>query len=212
MEKIIKCKSCDAEIASSAKVCPKCGAKNKKPLYKKWWFWVIAVIIIASIGGGTSEVKKDKNGEPTSKKETKQEETYFSAGDTITTDKYEIVITGVQTKNRVGTQYLSSEPAEGGIYVCVDLEYKNISSESISAFSLPSVRLIDSNGNLYDPDISASSYYATESDPNRKILSDLNPGIKVRDSKVFEVSSDLYNAGGFCIKVSADKKFTVKIN
>jgi len=35
MSKMIKCKSCSQEIASSAKSCPGCGAKNKKPIYKK---------------------------------------------------------------------------------------------------------------------------------------------------------------------------------
>ena len=27
------CKHCGAEIATSAKACPKCGGKNKKPIY-----------------------------------------------------------------------------------------------------------------------------------------------------------------------------------
>ena len=31
MSKMIKCKTCGADIASSAKSCPGCGAKNKKP-------------------------------------------------------------------------------------------------------------------------------------------------------------------------------------
>ncbi len=53
-DKITSCKTCGAEMAASAKVCPKCGAKNKKPFYKKWWFWVLAVIIIAGIAGGAS--------------------------------------------------------------------------------------------------------------------------------------------------------------
>lgn len=51
-----KCKTCGEEIAKSAKICPKCGAKNKKPIYKKWWFYVLitiaAIIIIASVSGG----------------------------------------------------------------------------------------------------------------------------------------------------------------
>jgi len=53
--KMINCKTCNAEIAASAKICPSCGAKNKKPIYKRWWFIVlvaIAVIVIgASLGG-----------------------------------------------------------------------------------------------------------------------------------------------------------------
>lgn len=55
------CSVCGAEMASNAKACPKCGAKNKKPIYKKWWFWVIiaAIIlgIIGNIGGDSSAVK-----------------------------------------------------------------------------------------------------------------------------------------------------------
>ena len=38
------CKTCGATIAKNAKRCPKCGAKNKKPIYKRVWFWIIAVI------------------------------------------------------------------------------------------------------------------------------------------------------------------------
>ena len=33
MSKMIKCKHCGQEIAKSAKVCPSCGGKNKKPFY-----------------------------------------------------------------------------------------------------------------------------------------------------------------------------------
>lgn len=54
-KKMINCKSCGAEIAASAKTCPKCGAKNKKPIYKQWWLYVLAVVIlfvaIGSAGG-----------------------------------------------------------------------------------------------------------------------------------------------------------------
>lgn len=49
--KMTTCKHCGAEIAASAKVCPKCGGKNKKPIYKRPWFIIlIVVIIIGAIG------------------------------------------------------------------------------------------------------------------------------------------------------------------
>ena len=51
MAKIIKCKTCNAEIASSAKRCPSCGAKNKKPIYKRPWFIVIVLFIIIGVIG-----------------------------------------------------------------------------------------------------------------------------------------------------------------
>ncbi len=53
--KMTKCKTCGADIASSARVCPACGAKNSKPIYKRWWFWVIAVIFLFSIIPGKSD-------------------------------------------------------------------------------------------------------------------------------------------------------------
>ena len=64
----------------------------------------------------------------------------------------------------------------------------------------------------YDGDISAGTYYAAETDPDRKVLSDLNPNIKVKDSAVFEISKTAYEAGGFTVCVDADKDFDVKIN
>ena len=39
--KMIICDHCGEEIAASAKACPKCGAKIKKPFYKKVWFWIL---------------------------------------------------------------------------------------------------------------------------------------------------------------------------
>ena len=47
MAKMTQCKACSKEIASNAKSCPGCGAKNSKPFYKKIWFWIVAIIIVA---------------------------------------------------------------------------------------------------------------------------------------------------------------------
>lgn len=56
MSKMTNCKSCGAEIATSAKSCPKCGAKNKKPIWKRVLVWLLAVIILfaAIVGMGDS--------------------------------------------------------------------------------------------------------------------------------------------------------------
>ena len=48
--KMIQCKTCGKEIAANAKACPSCGAKNKKPIYKKVWFWCVLVLILIAIG------------------------------------------------------------------------------------------------------------------------------------------------------------------
>jgi RNA polymerase subunit RPABC4/transcription elongation factor Spt4 len=49
MAKMIRCKVCSAEMASTAKMCPQCGAKNKKSVYTKWWFWIIVIVLIIPI-------------------------------------------------------------------------------------------------------------------------------------------------------------------
>lgn len=49
MGNLTNCKVCNAEIAKSAKTCPKCGGKNKKPIYKRWWMWVIVISMISVI-------------------------------------------------------------------------------------------------------------------------------------------------------------------
>ena len=63
MAKMVNCKSCGKEIASNAKICPGCGAKNKKPFYKAVWFWVIVVIIVlaAAAGGNSGDSDKEDN-------------------------------------------------------------------------------------------------------------------------------------------------------
>ena len=60
--KMTTCKTCGKEMAKSAKVCPSCGAKNKKPFFTKPWFIaIVALIIIGAIASGG----KSKSGNTT---------------------------------------------------------------------------------------------------------------------------------------------------
>ena len=54
-KKMTTCKACGKEIAKSAKSCPSCGGKNKKPLFKRWWFWVIVLLLLGSVANAGSE-------------------------------------------------------------------------------------------------------------------------------------------------------------
>ena len=58
-KKLINCKTCGEEIAKSAKSCPKCGAKNKKPIFKKWWFWLIVAVFIIGVASGGSDTEDE---------------------------------------------------------------------------------------------------------------------------------------------------------
>ena len=48
-QKMVLCRNCNTPIPKTAKVCPSCGAKNKKPFYKHFCFWVL--ILVVAIGG-----------------------------------------------------------------------------------------------------------------------------------------------------------------
>jgi len=53
--KLKNCSTCNAEIASTAKTCPSCGAKNKKPIYKRWWFIFGSILIVLIAIGSMGE-------------------------------------------------------------------------------------------------------------------------------------------------------------
>lgn len=58
MKQETKCKNCGETISSKAVVCPKCGVKNKKPIYKRGWFIAIAAIAVIAI---ISSSQNDEN-------------------------------------------------------------------------------------------------------------------------------------------------------
>ena len=51
----MNCKNCGNEVNKKAVICPNCGCKIKKPIFKKWWFWVIIVILVILIGFPSGE-------------------------------------------------------------------------------------------------------------------------------------------------------------
>lgn len=63
--KVTQCKVCGQEMANNSKSCPYCGAKNKRPIYKKWWFWVIVVfIVIGTASSGNDSASQDDATNP----------------------------------------------------------------------------------------------------------------------------------------------------
>ena len=114
--KMTQCKSCGAEIAKSAKACPHCGAKNKKPVYKKWWFWVIIAFIVIGAATGGNDSKTTTNNSTTIT-ETKPVETTKTAETTkpaetekpteAATEPTESMTTGQANALKAAKNYLS---------------------------------------------------------------------------------------------------------
>ena len=64
----MNCKKCGQEVDKKAVVCPGCGCKIKKPIYKKWWLWVIVAVVAIIIGtsGGSNDSTTVSNTDSTS--------------------------------------------------------------------------------------------------------------------------------------------------
>ena len=104
------CKSCGKVIAKKAKVCPYCGVKNKKPIFKRVWFWLLIIVVIAiffiSIGSSDSS-----NGNSVSKSGKTAATTDPVVGDQ--TDFTTLGTGGIAKKNGVyiGLKYVKEEAA-----------------------------------------------------------------------------------------------------
>jgi len=109
MAKMIHCKTCNMEIAKSAKICPACGAKNKKSFYTKWWVWAIAIVVI--IGIATSQ----GNGSPNSTAQTANATTSSTASPGIDTKSNATKQESKEPKFGTG-QYLVGKDISAGLY------------------------------------------------------------------------------------------------
>lgn len=57
---IVVCRNCNAQIAKNEKICPSCGAKNKKLFYKRAWFILLIIILVFGAISSIGRHKKEK--------------------------------------------------------------------------------------------------------------------------------------------------------
>ena len=161
--KLIKCKACGAEIAKSTRSCPQCGAKNKKPVFKKWWFWaVILIFLIASCSAGGSDeaTESDIPSAATSKEAATSEpasteiQGIYHVGDTL--QDGDLKITYISSGEYVETNdYLQPEP--GYKYIYLQFAFENTADhgdEYVSSYDFE----------CYADGFAAEQYYGGEED------------------------------------------------
>ena len=88
MSKMTECKTCGNQIATNAKACPNCGAKIKKPIYKKWWFWFLIVVILLVLITNISSGSDDNDDAQTTTTPTSSSETTTAAKSELWVKKY----------------------------------------------------------------------------------------------------------------------------
>lgn len=143
MSKLVKCKSCGAEIAKSAKVCPSCGAKRKKHTVLGVFLTIFGIFLIVSVFGGDSDGPKKvddlSNHEQVSGQSEQDgaddqgnEQDKFFVGDTVQLNGINVKLIGVHESD--GSQFM--KPTEGNSFVTFEAEIDNQSDKEIAVSSM----------------------------------------------------------------------------
>jgi len=123
--KLKNCPVCGKEMAANAKICPSCGAKNPKPIYKRWWFWVLLVLIIGGIGGAAGGGKKSSS--PVAQVEEKQTEPSSSQSSPQAEPSY-VSYTVDQLMDDLNSNALKAQETYKGKYVSLSGKLSNVDS------------------------------------------------------------------------------------
>lgn len=128
-----KCKHCQSEIDSKAKVCPNCGKRQGMPV----WLIVIIVIVIICIigavaGGGSSDEKNNSGSDSANtKKETKDTDTNdaYTLGDTFEFDGLELTFDKEYSFTTLKNEFSDLNNSD---VIKLGVTVKNVSDETTS--------------------------------------------------------------------------------
>lgn len=180
-------------------------------------FAALFILTLISSGGNkenSANLEDSSRQESTSsgvKRETKKEDLY-KVMDVFNTEKFEIKVVSVKARKSVGGEFFAEKAADGASFICINFQYKNISTKPTSS-AIKIKHLLDPNGVEYNEATGASAVYQTDSNFNTKILSETNPGITIKDGAVFEVADILWKNKGWKVVLLTDESdIEVSIN
>lgn len=184
--KMIKCKTCGEEIAKSAKVCPKCGAKQKKHTVLGVILIIFGVLLIAAVIGGNGDEGPKKVGDSNSsqsqdvKSSKEPEKTTFGVGEQVSLN--DVIVTLVGVEESTGSTFL--KPDDGNVYLICEFEIENNSSKDIAVSSILSF-------NTYVDDYTTNlSIGATTTSDKSQLDGSVAAGKKMNGVIGYEASSD----------------------
>lgn len=134
--KMCICKACGQEMAKSAKVCPHCGAKNKKvnPILVGVIVLVMLIIIVSAAGGNDEPVKVGENTTPVTTTEivSQADKNTFAVGEIAELRDVQVSLVGVTEST--GSSF--NTPNEGNVFVLCEFEITNNSKEEVAVSSM----------------------------------------------------------------------------
>ena len=136
-EKMHECKTCKQQIARNAKVCPNCGAKNKKanPILIGI-LCVIALIVIFSSTSNNEPTKVGDNNTQTNSTTVSShtEKNTFTVGEIAELKDVQVSLVNVTESS--GSAY--NTPTDGNVFILCEFEIVNNSNKEVSVSSMMS--------------------------------------------------------------------------
>lgn len=168
--KLVKCKTCGAEIARSAKVCPNCGARNKKGIGRiliGTFLLMIGLFVAgASLGGGNNNSKIKKE---------------YEVGERV--ELNDVAATLVEVKEEKGSTF--NKPVEGNVFILCEFEIENNSDKELNISSMVSFA-----GYCDDHALNYSLTALLEKGNKNQLDGTVAPGKKFNGVIGYEVSKD----------------------
>ena len=165
----------------------------------------VVLIIIGALNSGGKDNQTASNNSTDQAPQAEPAKTY-AINELISSENVEVTVTSVAERDAVGESFMEEKASEGATLVVVQWQYKNISKEPLKSYNSPEIKLLDANNVEYGSDLGKTSTYATEVDLDRKVWSDLNPGITVKDAAVFEVGKEAFSTDGWYLNIEVDDK------
>lgn len=163
--KLRVCKNCNNPLPEKATVCPSCGAKNKKPIYKRWWFWLIAALIVIGVASSSGMKSDPSDKQPSST-------TVSSEIETGVTSEIETGVTSEDVFSDETEEVPSSEPSEIDVPSNeVDLSV-NEETDLIDGMRPDFKKAMDSYEDFFDEYVAFMKKYAASDGSDLTLLTD----------------------------------------
>lgn len=137
MAKMVKCKTCGADIAKTAKRCPQCGAQQHIGALSVCVIIIVVTIVAVfaiALSGGNSPEKVNGASTGDNSASDLPKETAFAVGDVVALNNIEVAF--VSCTESSGKGYYT--PDSGNVFLFCEFAIENKSSKDISISSIMS--------------------------------------------------------------------------
>ena len=186
--------------------------KNQKEISRiKLIFIIIVIIVLILCISEILDQKRAKENQEYEKAQLKARyEKSYNIGDTISNDQFEITVTNIEERTKVGIpKYYRTVDDFSEILICATIEFKNKTNEPerLYKYRTPDFswycKLENEEGRMFHNDSTLTGYYQFEFNYDRMELI-LNPGETATDVIVFKLNKSDYEKHSFYFNVLQD--------